>query len=200
MKYISLGDACSVKYNLDKYKGGSETLFFDWLMTSINSVINILSCDNIKDILYFENIIKDITNSSSTHAKISIKSLDYFCSIHDVPTNHTDKDIFDFIDKYTRRFNRIIEYVKSNEDIVFIRNGYINNNEAEKFIEAIKKINPYCNFTLVIIHNNKENNTEILKQPNLLHLKLNIDLPEHYDWTKQYLNWDKIFLDIENNI
>ena len=39
MKYISIGNACSVKYNIDKYRGKSKTLFFDWLMTSMDSVI-----------------------------------------------------------------------------------------------------------------------------------------------------------------
>ncbi len=48
MKYISIGDACCVKYNIDKYRGNSETLFFDWLMTSMDSVIEILNCNDIK--------------------------------------------------------------------------------------------------------------------------------------------------------
>ena len=37
MVYISIGRSCSVKYQIDKYKHKLETLFFDWLMTSINS-------------------------------------------------------------------------------------------------------------------------------------------------------------------
>jgi hypothetical protein len=35
MKYISIGSNCCVKYNIDKYRSNNETLFFDWLMTSM---------------------------------------------------------------------------------------------------------------------------------------------------------------------
>jgi hypothetical protein len=200
MNYISIGSNCSVKYNIDKYRCKHETLFFDWLMTSMNSVIDILRCDNIKDILYFENIITDPNKPvHNNNKRIIIKSLDFCVSIHDVPINNTDSDIFNFIDKYTRRFNRIIDCIKSNEPICFIRLGYANNDEINKFIQTIKNINPDCDFTVVIIHNDKKNNSEIVKHNNLLYIKLNIDTIES-DWTQQFLNWDKLFLDIENNI
>ena len=124
--------------------------------------------------------------------------MDFCVSIHDIPINYTDNDIFEFINKYTRRFNRIIKYIKSNEKICFIRYGYVNNDAAEKFIETIKKINSDCDFTLVVIHNDKNNNIEILKQKNLLYIKLNVDEPIKFEWTQQFLNWDDIFLNIEN--
>ena len=203
MKYISIGHICSVKYNIDKYRGKSETLFFDWLITSMNSIIDILGCDNIDNILYFDNIIKDINYSytdKDTHSCIIIKSLDVCVSIHDLPINYIDNDILDFIYKYKRRFNRIIEYIKSNEKICFIRNSYVSNLQIDKFIETITKINPNCDFTLVVIHNNKENNATFLNKKNLLYMYLNVDIPTIFDWTQQFLNWEKIFLDIENNI
>jgi len=197
MKYISIGSGCCVKYNINKYRGESETLFFDWLMTSMDSVIDVLSCDNIKDILYFENIIKDIDNPTHIqNSRIVIKSLRFCVSVHDIPINYSDSDILCFIDK----FNRIIEYIKSNEKICFIRLGYVTDYQINEFIEKIKKINTDCDFILVIIDNNKKNITEILKQPNLLYIKLNIDVPKDFEWTHQFLNWNKIFLDIENNI
>jgi hypothetical protein len=200
MKYISIGSACTVKYNIDKYKGNCETLFFDWLMTSMNSVIDILGSDNINNILYFDNIIRDINNQcGNTNSTIIIKSLNYCYSIHDLPISYTDNDILDFIDKYTRRFNRIIEYIKSNEKICFIRNGFVRNYEIDKFIETIKKINPNCDFTLVVIYNNKKNTT-LLKQNHLLFINLNVDIPIENDWTQQFLNWENIFSVIENNI
>ena len=62
------------------------------------------------------------------------------------------------------------------------------------------KINPDCNFAIVVIDNNKENTEIILKYDHCLYMKLNIDTPTTPDWTTDYLNWEKIFLDIENNI
>ncbi len=126
--------------------------------------------------------------------------MDYCVSIHNVSINYTDNDILEFIDKYTRRFNHIIKYIKSNNKICFIRLGYVNNDEIDKFIETIKKINSDCDFTLVVIHNDKKNNTKILKQKNLLYIKLNMNKPTKFECTLQFLNWNKLFLDIENNI
>jgi hypothetical protein len=201
MKYISIGWNCSVKYNIDKYIGKSERLFFDWLMTGMNSVIEILQSNNIKNILYFDNIIRDVNDPySGENSRIIIKSLNHCVSIHDFSRNYTDNDILDFIDKYTRRFNRIIQFIKSNEKLCFIRFDHLlNYDEIYKFIETIKNINNNCDFTIVIIDNHTKNNSEIFKQNNLLHIKLNLDKIEN-DWTEQFLNWKNIFSDIENNI
>ena len=199
MKYISIGENCCIKHNINKYRDKSETLFFDWLITSMDSVIEILNCDNINNILYSDNIVKDL-NHVCHCSKVFIKSLNYCVSIHDLGKNYTDRDILGFIDMYSRRFKRIIETIKSDEKICFIRMGYVSNDEIYKFIETIKKINSNCNFTLVVIDNNNKNNSEIIKQDNLLYIKLNIDIPEVFDWTHKYLNWNSIFLDIEKNI
>jgi hypothetical protein len=202
MKYISIGNACSVKYNIDKYRGKSETLFFDWLMTSMDSVIEILNCNNINNILYSDNIVRDSDNPyHCNNSRIIIKSLNYCVSIHDLSKNYTDDDFLNFIDKYSRRFERIIEYIKSNEQICFIRMGYVSCDKIYKFIETIKKINSNCDFTIVVIDNNKENKPEIIKQHNLLYIKLNVDIPiGEIDWTQQFLNWNSIFIEIEKNI
>jgi hypothetical protein len=201
MVYISIGCACNVKYQIDKHKHKLETLFFDWLMTSMKSVIEILGCDDINNILYFDNIIRDQDNPFwDGHSRIIIRSLDYCVSIHDILCDFTDKDILDFIEKYKRRFNRIIEYIKSDEKIYFVRFGSIDNYSQQKFVETILKINPDCNFAIVVIDNNKENNVCILKDDHCLYMKLNIDEPTPQDWTTEYLNWDLLFLEIENNI
>lgn len=203
MVYISIGKVCDAKYQIDEHKHKMKTLFFDRLVTSMNSVIEILSCDDINNILYFDNIIRNTANPfNDKNSRINIKSLDCCVSIHDVPRDFTVNDIFTFIDKYKRRFIRTIEYIKTDEKIYFIRTGAIDDAEREQFIETILKINPKCNFALIVIDNNKENSceNEILKYEHCLHIKLNIVAPITRDWTLTYLNWEKIFLDIENNI
>ena len=45
--FISIGKNCSVKYNIDKFTVSKETLFFDWLMTDMDSVNMILGIENI---------------------------------------------------------------------------------------------------------------------------------------------------------
>lgn len=84
----------------------------------MDAVIKILKCENIKDILFFENIITDITNPiNENNQRVLINSLNYCVSIHDMPINYTDNNVFEFINKYERRFNRIIEYIKSNKKL-----------------------------------------------------------------------------------
>lgn len=203
MVYISIGSACNVKYQINKHKHihKSETLFFDWLMTSMISVIEILSCDNIDNILFFDNIIIDSSKTKNANTRVIIKSLNHCVSIHDIINDFSDEAILNFIDKYKRRFERIIEYIKSDEHIYFIRASNIDNEIQQKFIETILNINPKCNFTLIVIDNNKKNDTNIFKDKNLLYIKLNIEASNTKpDWETNFLNWEKIFLDIENNI
>jgi hypothetical protein len=192
MRYISIGDACNIKHQIDKHKGGSETLFFDWLLTDIESVIKILSCDNITHILNFDNIIK---NSS----KITIKSLSYCESVHEDPNDLSDTAILNFIDKYTRRFNRIIEYIKSDEKIYFLRYTNVKDDDKKRFIETILKINPQCNFALVVIDVNDYING-ISKIDHCLDIKIANDIKRYTEWTTSFLDWKQIFIDIENNI
>ena len=169
-------------------------------MTSMNSVIEILNCDDINNILCIDNISRDINNPyNNNHSRIIIKSLDFCVSIHDVLRDFSDNDILVFIDKYKRRFNRIIDYIKSDQKIYFIRNDCIDDYTQQKFKETILKINPNCNFTLVIVDNNKENNVSIEKYDRCLYIKINNENTILSDWTTEYFNWDKIFLDIENN-
>jgi len=205
--YISNGAECNVKYQIDKHKHKLETLFFDRLITSMISVIEILSCNDINNILYFDNIIKDTSHPIiNNNSRINIKSLNRCTSIHDLKINYSNKDILNFIEKYKRRFNRIIEYIKSNHKIYFIRfdkTNFIDNDTIQKFIKTILKINPNCNFNLILIksYNNKLNNYSLSKNKHCLYIKLSKqnNIKFKYDWTTSYIDWKKIFLDIENN-
>jgi hypothetical protein len=201
--YISLGAACNTIYQISIHKSKKETLFFDWLMTDLISVINVLKCDNIDTILNYNSICVDINNPIvDNHSRILIKSLPSCVSIHDVNTNVTDKEIFNFIEKYKRRYNRMIDIIKGTEKIYFLRYGYVEKNTADLFIETIKNINSNCNFAFVHINSYNNNyNNNIIKSEN--YLQINLKKPEKpypVDWTTSYLNWKQIFIDIENNI
>jgi hypothetical protein len=65
-------------------------------------------------------------------------------------------------------------------------------------MKPLKK-NSNCDFTIAVI-DNKQKKPEIIKQDNLLYIKLSVDRPEKADWTHQFLNWNGIFLDTEKNI
>ncbi len=68
---------------------------------------------------------------------------------------------------------------------------------AQKFIDCIKKINPNCNFKMVCIYLNDDTN-DIFRSEN--YLKILIKKSDNFDpkdWTSSYIDWKKIFSDIE---
>lgn len=200
--FISIGCACNVKYQIDKHKGGKETLFFDWLITDMKSVVSILNFHyNIDELLNLTNIVKDKNNlADTTKLKISLTPLSSCIFLHDVDIGASDKDILDFIEKYKRRFYRIINYIKGKQKIYFLRCGNINNDIKDQFLQIIKTINPDCEFSLVSINVNQDNNN-VIKHNNFLKINLtNRGAKYPNDWTSSYLDWKQIFLDIEKNV
>lgn len=107
MQFISIGNKCNTRYQINKHKTQNETLFFDWLSTDMDTVILVLQCKNM-DIILTHNAI--VLNPSSTNRspKILINSLPYCISVHYLNSKFTDKDINDFINKYKRKHERII--------------------------------------------------------------------------------------------
>ena len=198
--FLSIGYNCCVKFQINKHKGSKETLFFDWLGTDMNSVISILETTDINNILFFDNIFRDSTKPNSKYgkyARVTIKSLSRCVFIHDLPVNMKNKDVYDFIEKYKRRHQRMIDYIKGKEKIYFLRYGPITDLEKNKFIEVIQKINPQCDFVLVSIKI-EQNENRIKKENFFLEINLtNKDKPN--DWEKNFLNWKQIFSDIEHH-
>jgi hypothetical protein len=181
--FISIGGACNVKYQIDKYNNKCETLFFDWLLTDMNSVIDILSCIDIKKILNKNNLKIE---KGQNNSQIIIKSLSHCVSIHDLAKDFNDNDIKNFIQKYERRFNRIIENIKSLKTIYFIRFGKILLEEKNNFIKTILNINPNSNFYLVVINNSEEKEI-INKEKYYIEVLINIKYDSN-DWTTSYIN------------
>ncbi len=195
MQFISIGGKCNVKHQINKHIKEVETLFFDWLGTDMDTVIAVLQCNNINNILTYDNIIQDPnSNPNSSGLRILIKSLPYCVSVHDFKRDFSNKEINNFLHKYKRRHERIIQIIKSKTKLYFIRYGKIENNHKDAFINTILTINPTCNFTLVSINIKQDthsiNQSEHFLEMNLTHKPTQT---ECNDWTTSYLNWKTIF-------
>ena len=193
MRCISIGSKCNVKFQINKYVKKQETLFFDWLGTDMETVIKILQCKNICDILYHDNIVKDPKNPyTKSNSRIIIKSLPYCVSIHDFTINFKKEDIDSFINKYERRFKRLIELICSTEKLYFIRYEKITEEQKKLFIETILNINPDCDFTLVSVIDDCVN--EINKGERFIEFKLIRKFNKYPDdWSTSYLDWNTVF-------
>ena len=201
--FISIGAACNIKYQLDLIFGKKETLFFDWLMTDMTSVIEIFNNYNdITKLLYYDNVIQNPKNPShNKKACIIIKSLSLCESMHDIDLNVTQQKIYDFIEKYKRRLDRIITYIKNNNDIIyFVRHGDINYDEKNKFIDIIKEINPNCNFILASLIKSNIDLSILLQSDNYICININKfkKNTDHVDWRNEQYNWLSIFNTISN--
>jgi hypothetical protein len=195
MVYISIGEYCCVKHQIYTHKHKIETLFFDWLVTSMESVIEVLSGD-INQILTKDTVVLDTKNPIfNNKSRILIQSLHSCVSVHDVKVDFNDTDILEFIDTYKRRWNRILTYIRSQEKIYFIRFGPVTPSNQLQFITTILKLNPKCNFELVVIDNTAFK-IGYLRTKHCLYLNLNVAKVD--DWTCSYLNWELLFSFIEN--
>lgn len=200
--FISIGTACNVKYQINKINNSKETLFFDWLMVDMQSVISILkNHEQIDNIINIHTVVKDEKNPiNGNNSRIIINSLSFCVSIHDLPIEYNNTDIEEFISKYKRRLDRIIKLIKSDSPIYFLRYSDINNDTVNEFISTINNINPNCNFKLVCIHVDKDNIDSLTKSDNFI--KFTIKKPDLFDtsdWTTSYIDWNYIFTQMQNN-
>jgi pantothenate kinase len=149
--YLSLsssyaGNACAVRQSIINYTTNSnETQFFDWLVTSMKSVNQILENTPI----IFENnyIYPNPLNTTS----INFKNFDLLTSHHDIH-EFNDNSINEITEKYIRRYERLINTIKNQKKINFIRYCKNSTNIEEEeiliFYKNIMNINPNLLFTI----------------------------------------------------
>ncbi len=194
MRYISIGRNCNVKFQINKHKPKQETHIFDWLGTDMDSVIQILQCKDIDEIFNHDNIVEDNKNNTDkrTRPRIILKNLPYCVSIHDLHVRYKKTDVDNFIDKYKRRFKRLIDLIQENEKIYFIRHGEITQEQKKLFIDTILKINPNCNFALVSVFEALV--YEMNESEHFFEFKITSKSNKNQDdWTSSYLDWGKVF-------
>jgi hypothetical protein len=143
------GNACAIKQSIVKYtKNSNETQFFDWLVTSMKSVNQIL--ENTPIIFESTYIYPNVSNNTS----IKFKNFDLLTSHHDIRI-FNDNSINEITEKYTRRYERLINTIKEQQNIYFIRYCKNSNNIEEteiiKFYKNINNINPNLIFKFILI-------------------------------------------------
>ena len=175
--YISLsssyaGNACAVRQSINNYTTSSnKTQFFDWLVTSMKSVNQILENTPI----IFENnyIYPNLLNTTS----INFKNFDLLISHHDIH-EFNDNSINEITKKYIRRYERLINTIKEQKKINFIRycknQQNIEEEEIIRFYKNIKNINNNLIFNFILISDNNDLVIyNLLKNDNFIYINLN---------------------------
>jgi hypothetical protein len=196
MEFISIGNACNVKHQIDSHNIKNKTLFFDWLVSDMKFVLEILETSNIENIINLENIILKSDNKT-IFFNLSSTGISY----HDIHENHTLNDLNNFVEKYKRRYFRIIEKIKSNNTLYFLRydeKKNISEQDVKRFNEAILKINDKCIFYFVFIDKSNNSNTfQIIN--NYIQISTTHENIENYHWTTPHINWSYIFEILKKN-
>ena len=204
MKIISLssnkaGFACAVATSIKKYYNNNyQTQMFDYLVCSLNSINNILKTNNINNII--NNLeITPIDDKSC----VKFKNYDNLISYHDLLNPYTTSDYNNFIEKYNRRYIRLLEIVKNEDKLYFIRFGHEDEKDISNFFHIIKYLNMNTKVYFINVYYDKiknDYNYNILNN-NCFFMPINFYLFEEknkiynkddYYKTLEY-NWDNIF-------
>jgi hypothetical protein len=200
---ISLGRNCTAAYQIRK-RYSYETNFFDWLITTTLDKVNLLLTRSIKDILNVNNlIVSDINESSNSHYAIIFKELNNLESRHDCSKSIKQYTIDrDFIDKYRRRYYRLIVSIKQDK-LIFIQNIKEIHITTEKhindFFETIDKLSENTIHKLLIVVYNTDahayfQNMNILYKDRFYVLNIGkVDSTIQPEWTENHFDWDSVF-------
>jgi hypothetical protein len=152
--YISLsssysGNACAIRQSIINYTLSSNpTQFFDWLVTSMKSVNEVLK--NTPIIFESNYTYHESLNTIS----INFKNFDLLISHHDIK-NYNENSINELTSKYIRRYERLIATIKQQTKIYFIRycknQENLEEEEIYNFYKNIYDINPELDFYLILV-------------------------------------------------
>ena len=198
MKWISLGQGCLAAFYLRKFGlQRDETHFFDWIVASQKTVNEVLEMKDIQTAL--ENDIEFEDELFEGHKAFKCKRFDLLRSVHDLPPDGYRPELFEkfFVSKYMRRYERLIQSLRNDDDIIFvmtIRNyNHEHYQETKRFIRALDAHNPTLRYRLVIFV--EETCTvypdhiliipikqyECAVKPDVIHWYLN-----QYDWVRMF--------------
>lgn len=195
MKYISLGQSCLASYHLRKLGLQRETHFFDWIVTSQNTVIKVLEMNDqdqlrraLTENVQFERELFE------GHKAFTCQSLG-LRSVHDLPADGDcpDRFRFHFVDKYIRRYNRLVEVLNSEEPVMFVMT-LKKFEPTDKLTSTIQNIFPTLNFHMILII--EESNHECIKEKKVTTVFLEDYLlkpgARQTHWSLDQYDWNRI--------
>lgn len=214
MKIISLssyiaGPACAIAFSIKKifYNCNYQTNMFDYLEISLLSINQILYLKN-NDIDYLDNNIEMYKNKDN-NTSVKFNNFDKFISHHDLKENYSNNEYNLFIEKYKRRYYRLMNDINIENKIFFIRYGIENKNDIFNFINIVNKLNPKLKIYFINIiydENNYLYDNDLLELNNFYlinfynYIDVNFKYNDDFFYKVQEFNWKIIYDIIYNNL
>ena len=213
-RYISLGRHCFTSHQIKNcINSNIPTQFFDWSRTDFKCILFILNLRCIDTIFNLENILVDKElykeeNDLNITLKNFVKDDLILWYHHEIKCDEyteleLNEKLKEFIDKYKRRYNRLIELIKSDKKLCFIyaiTNG-IDYNDCDYFSKILASINENSKYVLVLLIE-EEDPYKIIHHNN--YIKINLTHFRYYnitpDWRRNDYDWKGIFETIKQNI
>ena len=156
---IPLGDNCTTSWLLDSCNIERETGLFEWCRS-----------DNFRDII---DTINNINNIEAYNYKlpgnVCIKGTDIYTSHY---------NLNQFSDKVKRRSQRLIDMIKSDIELLFIRRDYWNamltEQDFDDFDKAVKTINTECKYKLLLLNTKGD----LITYKNVIHKMVEVNTME----------------------
>lgn len=208
MYFISLGTNCCVAYNIKKYINyNTPTQFFDWSRTNFKCVLYILNLRTIDTIFNIKNFIIDKeTYKDDNNLSITLNNFvkEDMCLLyhHDIYlSDYSDlkqnEILTEFINKYKRRHERLIDLIKTSHKLCFIHHirdvTSFDYDDCKLFNKILTSINKNIDYVLVLLDDDvgyKYIHTEFFLKINLKYFT-NKDI--ELDWTFQNIDWKGLF-------
>ena len=215
MQFVSLGRHCDVIYNIKKcVNADTPTHFFDSLRVDFKSVLYILNLRCIDPIMNIDNFNLDKElYAHENELSITLKNFDRdnitLLFHHDILLTGYDESglpakLEEFVSKYKRRFERLIDLISSEKELYFIHKVHGESidfrTDIDDFDKIIKSINgrvKYCLITLV----QEEGDYIFTKHNNHLNINITTFIDENKtpDWKRSEIDWESIFRIIKCN-
>jgi len=215
MVFISLGRHCSVAYNIKKFINNDRpTHFFDWSRTDFKCVLSILQLSDLNEIFNVENIkIDKELYKKDCEFTMTLKKFnkDNLCLMYHHDIKYSDyndlefnEQLTNFIDKYKRRYNRLIKLIKTDTKIYFIYNitNMFDYNDCDLFNKILTNINKNINYSLILLIEEGDDTSTYTKGDNYFKINLThfIDTDITPNWMQEQYDWKNIFRLIHQNI
>lgn len=202
MRFISLGQGCLPAFYLRKFGlQRNETHFFDWIVASQKTVIELFGLSQ-KDLqTAIETDIEFEDELFEGHKAFRCKRFELLRSVHDLPHNGDQPDLFRqfFVDKYMRRYVRLMELLQSTtEAVVFVMviKQYHSNahDETQRLMTILETRFPSLRYHLLIF---VEETATINESDHVTIIRIQdfelINKPNDIQWYLNQYDWQRMF-------
>jgi hypothetical protein len=199
LNLVSIGDACGPARKVLEYRKSfnhsEATGFFDSLMTTFETVLQVLQCDP-ESALVTTKVKR--TGSHDGYARMIFTDFEKLESIHDIKTE-TDSDLVFLVERYRRRWHRLMEKVQLLHTVVFVFGGTVTEKQVYEFFDVLKMFNQQSQAYLMCVHDGPSMNVSHPKFIEKLRPDYRI-LHVSPTWDQQEFDWPKMFEEVQATV